>query len=205
MCAGASSSELDVSAFRSASLSGDGAKRPPSHSAAIASASSLRSSFNIPSTRARALSSPMMKALEARRRSTSQTRPEMAARSPEPAKRCAVPHSFKAPAAGTRLLSMVSINSMAAESRAAGVIQTFSNQKKNLQREIDPHRQQHKGAGKPGHRAAAEIVGTDEDAGMGQPADHEHPGQHHDDEVRMADRQRDRDQHVKQHRELELV
>ena len=67
----------------------------------------------------------MIQALEARRRSTSQTRPEIAARSPEPAKRCAVPHSFSAFAAGTRWASMVSISSMAAESRAAGVIQIF--------------------------------------------------------------------------------
>ena len=67
----------------------------------------------------------MIHALEARRRSTSQIRPEIAARSPEPAKRCAVPHSFSAFAAGMRSASMVSMSSMAAESRAAGVIQDF--------------------------------------------------------------------------------
>ena len=79
----------------------------------------------MPSTRARGVSASMIQALEARRRSTSQTRPAIAARSPEPAKRCAVPHSFSALAAGTRWASMVSISSMAADSRAAGVIQDF--------------------------------------------------------------------------------
>ena len=75
----------------------------------------------------------MSQALEARRRSTSQIRPEIAARSPEPAKRCAVPHSFSAFAAGMRWASMVSISSMAAESRAAGVIQNFRFEKEGAQ------------------------------------------------------------------------
>ena len=43
----------EVSASRSASVSGAGAKRPPSHSAAIASTSSSRSSLSMPSRRAR--------------------------------------------------------------------------------------------------------------------------------------------------------
>jgi hypothetical protein len=73
-------------------------------------------------------------ALEARRRSTSQTRPEIAARSPEPAKRCAVPHSFSAFAAGMRWASMVSMSSMAAERRAAGVIQNFRFEKEGALR-----------------------------------------------------------------------
>src|SRR3974390_2970069 len=64
----------------------------------------------------------MIQALEAHRRSASQTSPAIAARSPEPAKRCEVPHSFSACAAGTRWASMVSITSMAADSLAAGVI-----------------------------------------------------------------------------------
>jgi hypothetical protein len=39
----------------------------------------------MPSTHARGVSLSMIQALEARRRSTSQTNPEIAARSPEPA------------------------------------------------------------------------------------------------------------------------
>jgi hypothetical protein len=55
----------DVSAARSVSDSGSGAKRPPSHSAEITSASMPRSSFNIPSSRERALSFSMIQALDA--------------------------------------------------------------------------------------------------------------------------------------------
>ena len=76
----------------------------------------------MPNRRERGALSSITQALEACRRSTSQIRPEIAARSPEPAKRCAVPHSLSALAAGTRWVSMVSISSMAADSRAAGVI-----------------------------------------------------------------------------------
>jgi len=48
-------------------------------------------------------------------------------------------------AAGTRWVSMVSISSMAAESRAAGVIQDFRfekralDQQQDLEHEIEPH------------------------------------------------------------------
>ena len=85
MCGGAPSSEREVSAERSASLSGSGAKRAPSQSAAIASVSMPRSSLSMPSTRARGVSASISQALDARRRSTSQISPEIAARSPEPA------------------------------------------------------------------------------------------------------------------------
>ena len=46
----------------------------------------------------------------------------MAARSPEPAKRCASPQSLSASAAGRRRVSISASTSMAAEMRAAGVI-----------------------------------------------------------------------------------
>src|ERR1700733_5630202 len=46
----------------------------------------------------------------------------MAARSPEPANRCARPHSFSALAAGCRRASMSAKISIAAESRAEGVM-----------------------------------------------------------------------------------
>jgi hypothetical protein len=118
-------SEPEASAARSASLNGSGAKRPPSHSAAIVSASMPRSSLSMPSTRARGVSVPISCALEARRRSTSHTSPAIAARSPEPAKRCDVPHSFSACAAGMRCASMAAMTSMAAESLAAGVMEVF--------------------------------------------------------------------------------
>ena len=67
---------------RSAAPAQNGRRRT---SAAMASASRPRSSLSMPSTRARGVSSSMIQALEARRRSTSQIRPEIAARSPEPA------------------------------------------------------------------------------------------------------------------------
>src|ERR1051326_8498941 len=140
-----------------------------------------RSTFSIPSTRARAESLSMIQALDAFRRSTSQTRPAIAARSPEPAKRCAVPHSFNACAAGTRWASMMSMTSIAADSRAAGVISSFRfrgdhnrlDKQKNLQREVDPHRKQYKHAGEPCERARPDVVGGHENAGMGKPRHHE--------------------------------
>src|ERR1700759_2380117 len=106
----------------------------------------------MPRSRARAVSSSMIQALEARLRSTSQTRPAIAARGPEPAKRCDDPHSFSACAAGTRWDSRVSMTSIAADSRAAGVISCFRlrnganrlDQQQDLQREVDPHREQYK-------------------------------------------------------------
>ena len=54
-------------------------------------------------------------------------------------------------------------------------------------------------------RAPAEIVRGDEDAGMGEAAHHEHPGQQHDDEIGMAKRQCQRDQRIEQHRQFELI
>src|SRR5947209_5469358 len=166
-----------------------------------------RSSLSMPSTRARGVSLAIRYALDARRRSTSQTSPEIAARSPEPAKRCAVPHSFSACAAGMRWVSMMAMTSMAADSRAAGVMDSLSclKRKKNLQREIDPHREHHKHAGEPGQRTYPDIVGGDENAGMGKARHHEHPGQHDDDEIGAAQRQRNRDQDVEQDGDFELV
>src|SRR5215475_9949023 len=160
-----------------------------------------RSSLSMPSTRARAVSLPIRCALDARRRSTSHTSPEIAARSPEPAKRCDVPHSFSASAAGTRCASMAAMMSMAADSRAAGVMKNLSKVARSereqfLQREIDPHRQQHKGAGEPGHRTGAAIVGSREEANMGKARHHEHPGEHDENKIGPAQRQRDRDQDV---------
>src|SRR5262249_43016971 len=154
----------------------------------------------MPSARARGVSLPIRCALDARRRNTSHTSPEIAARSPEPAKRCAVPHSFSACAAGTRWASMVAMTSMAADSRAAGVMEFLSclKRKKNLQREIDPHRKQYKRAGLPGQRAGAAVAGGSKDAGMGKARHHEHPGEHDDDKIDPAQRQRDRDQDVEQ-------
>jgi hypothetical protein len=158
MWEGADASERDVSAARSESVNAAGAKRLPSQSAAMASAFIPRSSLSMPKTRARAVSWSMIQALEARRRSTSQISPEIAARSPEPAKRCAVPHSFSTFAAGIRWMSMVSSTSMAAESRAAGVMENFrlenernpaSDQQQNLQGEVDPHGEQHQDAREP--------------------------------------------------------
>jgi hypothetical protein len=90
-----------------------------------------RSTLSMPSSRARGASSSITHALDARRRSTSQTRPAIAARSPEPAKRCAVPHSFSAFAAGLRWASILSITSIAADKRAAGVIANFQLETRN--------------------------------------------------------------------------
>src|SRR5258708_15122123 len=160
----------------------------------MASASMPRSSLSMPSTRARGVSASIIHAAEARRRNTSQIRPAIAARSPEPAKRCAVPHSFSAFAAGTRWASMVSISSMAADSRAAGVIQNFRfgderrSDEQNLQREINPHREQHYHSGKPRQRALLDVVRGHENSGMGETGDHEYPGQQHDHQIGMAKR-----------------
>src|ERR1700751_5330984 len=165
----------------------------------------------MPSTRARGVSSSMIQALEERRRNTSQIKPEIAARSPEPAKRCAPPHSFSAFAAGTRSLSIVSMSSMAAESRAAGVMRCLQSKKmhfrsqENLEREIYPHDENHQHAGKPRQRAIIQIVGGHENPGMHEARHHENPRQGHDHEVGMAQRQRQRDQHVEQDWQLELV
>jgi hypothetical protein len=71
MGAGASSGLREVRADRSASVSGAGAKRPPSQSFAMRSTSKLRSSFSMPSTRARGVSSFISHADDARRRNTS--------------------------------------------------------------------------------------------------------------------------------------
>src|SRR5579871_2769596 len=113
----------------------------------------------------------------------SQTSPAIAARSPEPAKRWAIPHSFNACAAGMRAASMVSITSIAADSRAAGVMGLFHfcsgesrlDQQQHLECEIEPHHEQHKHAGEPGHRAASEIVRGHEYAGMNEARNDEHP------------------------------
>jgi len=61
---------------------------------------------------------------------------------------------------------MVSIRLDGGGERAAGVIQNFgsrsarSDQKKNPQREIDPHDKQHQHAGKPRQRTAVQVVGV---------------------------------------------
>src|SRR5262245_28784899 len=142
----------------------------------------------MPSTRARGVSLPSRCALEARRRSTSHTSPAIAARSPDPAKRCEVPHSFSAWAAGTRWDSSAAMMSMAADSRAAGVMEFVQclKRKKNLQCEIDPHRKQHKHAGIPRQRAVSAILGTVKDACMDKARHHKHPGEHDDHEIGAA-------------------
>ncbi len=60
--AGASASERESNAARSASVNGAGAKRSPLHSAAMAATSSPRSRCSMPSSTARGLASPMSQA-----------------------------------------------------------------------------------------------------------------------------------------------
>src|SRR6185312_11984014 len=92
---------------------------------------------------ARALSSPMIQALDARRRSASKTSPAMAERSPEPANRCVSPHDFNASAAGRRSRSIASNISMAAASRAPGVMSKRSRQaEENTYGEDHPRHEQ---------------------------------------------------------------
>src|SRR5208283_1266544 len=111
-----------VSAARSASVNGAGAKRAPLHSAAIAATSRPRSRCSIPISSARGLASPISHADDDLRRNASYTRPAIAARSDEPPKRCARPQSLSASAAGRRRASRSAMTSIAAERRAAGVM-----------------------------------------------------------------------------------
>src|SRR5690606_34964892 len=73
-------------------------------------------------TSARVESSPIFAASESRRRRTSNTRLPIAARSPEPAKRCALPQSARACAAGRWRTKISSSTSTAAFIRAPGRI-----------------------------------------------------------------------------------
>ena len=111
-----------MSAPASAAVGGAGAKRPPSASLRIASGPMPRSSLSAPNRMARGVASSISHAADWRRRSASNTRPPMAARSPEPAKRWARPQSFNASAAGRRRASMSPSTSIAAERRAPGVM-----------------------------------------------------------------------------------
>src|SRR5882757_5208047 len=102
----------------------------------------------MPSTAPRGLSSPIMNAAESRRRNVSYTSPAMAARSPEPAKRCARPQSFSASGEGLRRAPMSARTSVAAASFAPGVIagpsSSWSRQPEHdLDDEDQPHQQQH--------------------------------------------------------------
>ena len=109
------------SASLSAASGGAGAWPEPSASRAMASWPSPRSSLRAPNRIARGVAAPIRNAAELLRRSASNTRPPMAARSPEPAKRWASPQSFRASAAGRRRASMSASTSIAAERRAPGV------------------------------------------------------------------------------------
>ena len=71
-----------------------------------------------PSASARGVSSPMQAAMDERRRSASNTIVPMAARSPDPAKRCALPQSASAVAAGRCRVRISSRTSAAAAIRA---------------------------------------------------------------------------------------
>src|SRR5258706_10702764 len=102
--------------------------------------------------------------------------PAMAARSPEPAKRCAKPQSLRASDAGRRRDSISAITSMAAERRAAGVIASRAGQ--DLDREQAPHDDQDHGADAEGLAALRDLVAGHKDGGMDQAREHEQPGQH---------------------------
>src|SRR3954463_16687495 len=101
--------------------------------------------------------------------------PAIAARSPEPAKRCASPQSLRASDAGRRRVSISAITSMAAERRAAGVIASRAGQ--DLDRENDPHDEQYHDRDTIGLAAPHHDVGGDMDGGLDAARRHEKPGQ----------------------------
>jgi len=113
-------------------------------------------------------------------------------------------------AAGMRWMSMVSISSMAAESRAAGVIQAFgsrsarSDQKKNPEREIDHMANStNTPANHASERRFRSLEVTISRHAPGAPP--RTPMTATRSRSRHGQRQRDRDQDVEQDRQLELV
>ncbi len=125
------------------------------------------------------------RAAAARRRSS----PAIAARSPDPAKRCARPQLLSASAAGRRSVSMVPNTSIAAASRAAGVMtqqtQAWIYGRPARMRTMKMIQAMHSvRPPMPKMRAAqAHLIAGGVHEGMAEPRQHENPGQHQKDDV----------------------
>src|SRR6266851_10358640 len=104
----------------------------------------------------------------------------MAARSPEPAKRCATPHAFSASDAGRTCASSSASTSIAAEIRAEGVIPS---KEIETEREFDPERQHHQHAESVNEAAARHPVRGGVNKGVDVAQDHEQPGQKHKQQI----------------------
>src|ERR1700682_5965101 len=98
----------------------------------------------------------------------------MAARSPEPAKRCAIPHVFSASDAGRTCASSSASTSIAAEIRAEGVIPS---EEIETERQLDPERQHHQYAETINEPAARHPVRGGVNKGVDIAQDHEQPGE----------------------------
>src|SRR5258707_9101565 len=126
----------------------------------------------------------------------------MAARSPEPAKRCARPHAFSASAAGRTCASSSASTSIAAEIRAEGVIPS---RQIKVVRELDPQSEDDHDAETINEAAARHPVRGGVDEGMDIAQDHEQPGQKHEQQIRLPRDQRKNGHDIEQDRDLELV
>src|SRR5712691_12965405 len=126
----------------------------------------------------------------------------MAARSPEPAKRCARPHAFSASAAGRTGASSSASTSTAAEIRAEGVIPS---KQIETERKLEPQSHQHKHADAVNEATAWHPVRGGVDEGVDVAQDHEQPGQEHEQQIGLPRHQRENGHDVEQHRNLELV
>src|SRR6185312_9823602 len=116
----------------------------------------------------------------------------MAARSPEPANRCARPHALSASAAGRRSASIAATTSMAADRRAAGVMprdlafsRSLYKEKRapaswqpgeDAHHEDHPHDQEHRETDPEQRPALADIVAGRVHIGVGKARQHEDPG-----------------------------
>src|ERR687886_1761068 len=98
--------------------------------------------------------------------------PAIAARSFEPAKRCARPQSLSASTAGRRRASISARTSMAAAMRAAGVMR--SEAEDDARREDEPHDEQQDRPDQKSGEAPPHVVARHVDSGVDKPARHEH-------------------------------
>src|SRR5581483_2617463 len=130
----------------------------------------------------------------------------MAARSPEPAKRCDRPQSFSVSAAGLRRASISENTSMAAASRAPGVMAAASaDPGHDLDDEDHPHDEQHDRGYSVERAAHRYLVAGDVRHSLEHAEQNEHPGQDHKQQIGLLGGEREDRQYVEQHRQFELI
>ena len=127
----------------------------------------------------------------------------MPARSPEPAKRCDRPQSFKRVGRGPAPRADVGEHfDRGGKPRAGGHYGSPS----MIRTMKISHMIASTSAPMPKNGAAQlEIVAGDVDIGVGEPRQHENPGQHHEQEIGVLGDDREDGQHIEQHRQLELA